>query len=99
MPRDFLPVDPDGRIVIHGPEVEQDVRPFQPSGTETSCRYQTASMKSVWQTPDSSDSGQNGTVILSVKCRLSRFRARPLSPPSISNSHSPLRQAHSGRTN
>src|SRR6185312_11029512 len=49
--------------------------------------------------PESTDSGQKGTVILSCNFRVSRPRSRPLSPWSISNSQVPLRQSQSRRTN
>jgi len=61
--------------------------------------FEAAGMKSGLLTPESSDSGQNGTVIAPVSSRWSRPRSRPLSPLSISNCHSPLRHSQSGRAN
>ena len=93
-------IHPDGCIVIHCLEVKRIRWPAQSAGMVAVQRYQTASMKSVWpDANDNDDSGQKGTRMRSFRSRLIRPRSRPLSPWSISNCHSPLRQSHFERTN
>ena len=100
VPHDFHAVDPDGRVIIHGPEVQQDVAAFPFLGNLDCFAVPDGQQEiGVGPPPDSADSGQKGTVILPDSGASLRPRWWPLSPGSVSNSHSPFRHSQSGRTN